>query len=264
MTKNQNELDNKIPIIIGGASGFVGMELTKHISKINNMNIVGAISSPNSKYLNRDVGEVAGIGKLGVEISNNVKEVLNNAPAGCGLIDFSLANGALDLAPAIAEMGSVYVVCTTGHTLETQKAINAAAKKIPVIQSSNMSFALIVLAELAKKASQLLNEADWDISITESHRKGKKDRPSGTAKMLETMMVSDSNREIEIISSRRKNIVGEHDVYFEGMNERIVLSHHVRSRKAFAAGAVKACIWGLGKPPKLYNMRDVVGFNETN
>ena len=55
-------------------------------------------------------------------------------------------------------------------------------------------------------------------------------------------------------------MVGEHSVFLAGTGERIVLSHHAEDRVIFARGAVKAALWGRGKKPGLYSMRDVLGF----
>ncbi|HEY0435270.1 MAG TPA: dihydrodipicolinate reductase C-terminal domain-containing protein, partial [Phenylobacterium sp.] len=40
----------------------------------------------------------------------------------------------------------------------------------------------------------------------------------------------------------------------------LTLSHSARDRSLFARGAVAAARWVAGKPPGLYDMRDVLGF----
>ena len=54
-------------------------------------------------------------------------------------------------------------------------------------------------------------------------------------------------------------MVGEHRVIFAGPGERIELAHIASDRCIFARGAVKAALWGHGKPPGLYSMSDVLG-----
>ncbi|MGR3491624.1 MAG: 4-hydroxy-tetrahydrodipicolinate reductase, partial [Shimia sp.] len=58
---------------------------------------------------------------------------------------------------------------------------------------------------------------------------------------------------------RGGDIVGEHDVLFAGEGERIVLRHLATDRAIFARGALKAALWGQGKAPGQYDMRDVLG-----
>ena len=265
MSKQKNK-SSGLSVIIAGASGFVGRELIKHIARrgdiSGDINCVGAISSRGSTHCGKDIGALVGLASMGIEITDNIDAAFSAAPSGTALIDFSLPEASLALAPAVAAMGSVYVVGTTGHGEKTQKAISTAAKKIPIIQSSNMSIALTILGFLVEEGARLLNKEAWDISITERHRKDKKDSPSGTAKMLAAMMNSNGKRNIEIISSRRSDIIGEHDIYFDGASERIILSHHAHSRQIFAAGAVEACLWGITQAAGLYTMRDVVGLDK--
>ena len=59
---------------------------------------------------------------------------------------------------------------------------------------------------------------------------------------------------------RGGDIVGEHDVLFAGPGERIILRHVATDRAIFARGAIKAALWGQGKPPGHYSMADVLGF----
>ena len=45
-------------------------------------------------------------------------------------------------------------------------------------------------------------------------------------------------------------------------DEILTLSHSARDRSLFARGAVAAALWVAGKPPGLYDMKDVLGFRE--
>ena len=58
--------------------------------------------------------------------------------------------------------------------------------------------------------------------------------------------------------------MGEHDVVFAGLSERIKLSHVAASREIFAKGAVRAALWSAGMAPGLYDMLDVLGFSSAN
>ncbi|MEM6896325.1 MAG: dihydrodipicolinate reductase C-terminal domain-containing protein, partial [Pseudomonadota bacterium] len=60
---------------------------------------------------------------------------------------------------------------------------------------------------------------------------------------------------------RGGDVVGEHDVLFAAAGERIVLRHIATDRAIFARGALKAALWGLGKPPGTYDMMDVLGLS---
>jgi 4-hydroxy-tetrahydrodipicolinate reductase len=58
---------------------------------------------------------------------------------------------------------------------------------------------------------------------------------------------------------RGGQVVGEHSVIFAGASEHIILTHRAFDRRVFATGAVRAALWLAGRPPGLYDMRDVLG-----
>ncbi len=194
-----------------------------------------------------------------------------------GVIDFSYHAGLPALITAAAEQGIPYIIGTTGITAEEQKAVDDAAKKIPIVQSGNYSLGINLLMELVKKAATLLG-SDYDIEITEMHHKHKKDAPSGTALMLAKAAAAGRGvadqfvygrqgdigerpvGEIAIHALRGGSVIGDHTVMFAGELERVELTHKAQDRTAFAAGALKAVSWAKDKTPGLYTMRDVLGF----
>jgi 4-hydroxy-tetrahydrodipicolinate reductase len=66
--------------------------------------------------------------------------------------------------------------------------------------------------------------------------------------------------EIAVHALRGGSVVGDHTVMFAGEVERVELTHRAQSREAFAAGALKAAQWAVGRQPGIYTMRDVLGF----
>jgi len=200
-------------------------------------------------------------------------------PAGTeGVVDFSHHSA---LPPAIAkaaEQGIPYVIGTTGVTAEEQKTVDAAAKRIPVVQSGNYSLGVNLLLALVKRAATVLGP-EYDIEITEMHHRHKKDAPSGTALMLAKSAAAGrgaSNEftygrfgdtgerprgEIAIHALRGGSVVGDHTVMFAGELERVELTHKAQDRAAFAAGALKALSWAKGKTPGIYTMQDVLALS---
>ena len=172
-----------------------------------------------------------------------------------GVIDFSYHTAVPAAVEKAAEKGIAYVIGTTGLTADEQKAVDAAAKKIPVVQSGNYSLGVNLLLGLVERAAKVLGP-DYDIEITEMHHKWKKDAPSGTAIMLAKAAGCDK----PIHSLRGGSVVGDHTVMFAGEVERVELTHKAQGREAFAAGALKALKWAAGRKPGVYNMRDVLGF----
>ena len=196
-----------------------------------------------------------------------------------GVIDFSYHTAVPPSVTRAAEAGIPYVIGTTGLTADEQKVVDAAARKIPVVQSGNYSLGVNLLLELVKKAATVLGP-EYDVEITEMHHRHKKDAPSGTALMLAKSAamgrgVTDDFTygrkgdigerpvgEIAIHALRGGSVVGDHTVMFAGELERVELTHKAQDRAAFAAGALKALVWAKGKKAGVYSMRDVLGFAE--
>ena len=197
-----------------------------------------------------------------------------------GVIDFSYHAGGPASVTKAAEQGITYVIGTTGITAEEQVAVDAAATKIPVLQSGNYSLGVNLLLELVKKAATILGP-QYDVEVVEMHHKHKKDAPSGTALMLaksaaEGRGVTLDDKavygrhgdlgerpvgEIAIHALRGGSVVGDHTVMFAGDLERVEITHKAQDRAAFAAGALQALKWAKDKPAGIYTMRHVLGFD---
>ena len=200
-------------------------------------------------------------------------------PAGTeAVIDFTFHEVVPANITKAAEEGVVYVLGTTGLTDEEQKSVEAAAKKIPVVQSGNYSLGVNLLLGLVKKAAEVLG-IEYDCEVVETHHRHKKDSPSGTALMLakaaaegrdqnfddvsifgrEGMVGERPQGEIAVHAIRGGSVIGDHTVMFAGDVERIEITHKAQTREAFAAGALRAALWAADKKPGIYNMRDVLG-----
>ncbi|MCL2569123.1 MAG: 4-hydroxy-tetrahydrodipicolinate reductase [Oscillospiraceae bacterium] len=192
------------------------------------------------------------------------------------LIDFSTPSSLQSLLGYCTRTKTPIVLCTTGYSAEEDTMIREAAKVIPVFKSGNMSLGINLLADLIKKAVQILGTS-YDIEIVERHHNKKIDAPSGTAFMLadaakealpyepdyvyERQSVREPRgpREIGISAVRGGTIVGEHEVIFAGLDEVIELKHTALSRNVFASGAVAAAKYmATVTMPGLYNMNHLI------
>ena len=163
------------------------------------------------------------------------------------------------------------VLGSTGFSEEQLKYIDECAKKVAIFKTANFSLGVNLLMKLVREAAEVLGEK-FDIEIIERHHSLKADAPSGTALMLaESANVQNKNylygrdnssgkrqKEIGIHAVRGGTIVGEHEVMFAGEDEIVTLSHSARSKKVFAAGAIKAAVFLAGKPAGKYDMQDII------
>jgi len=167
------------------------------------------------------------------------------------------------------------IICTTAIHSNFSDAMEKASEKIPVFYSANMAFGVTVLAKMLEDYSALLHNAGFDIELVEKHHNKKLDAPSGTAvNLLETIqksvpglnIVTDRTteklerprNEIGVHAIRGGSIVGEHSVIFAGAQETIEISHSAISREVFAEGTLRAARFLIGKPPGMYNMKDLI------
>ena len=174
------------------------------------------------------------------------------------LIDFSSPDGTRQALHDGVARKIPLVIGTTGLTADDHVAIDAAAKHIAVLQSPNMSIAVAELIVLAADAAMRLG-AEFDIEIVESHHRGKKDAPSGTAVALADAVASSGSRTKPAIHSiRMGDDVGRHTVILAGTGERLELSHTATNRDVFAIGALRAAHWLLHRTPGRYTIADVL------
>ncbi|MBR9650191.1 4-hydroxy-tetrahydrodipicolinate reductase [Thalassovita aquimarina] len=262
-------------IVITGASGRMGQMLIKTVQASDKARLVGVVDRPGHDWIGHDVGECMGGAALGVAVSDDPLEVFAHAQA---VIDFTSPAATVEFAGLAAQARAVHVIGTTGMSEDDLKKIAAAARHATVIRAGNMSLGVNLLVQLTKKVAAALDE-DFDIEVIEAHHNKKVDAPSGTALMLGEAAaegrgvvldnVSDRGRDgitgarekghIGFSAIRGGDIVGEHDVLFAAVGERVVLRHVATDRAIFARGALKAALWGQGKGPGEYDMVDVLG-----
>ncbi len=268
-------------LAVMGAAGRMGRELIRAVHATGGDAVVagavvaGAIERAGSNAIGQDAGELAGIGKIGVPVTDDPLDIVAKVD---GILDFTIPEVSVEVAGLAANARIVHVLGTTGFTGEHEAAIKAAARHATIIKAGNMSLGVNLLVALTRKVAEALDE-DFDIEVLEMHHKHKIDAPSGTALMLgqaaadgrgvdlaETSVRSRDGHtgarkrgDIGFATLRGGNVVGEHSVIFAADGERVVLTHLATDRGIFARGAVKAALWGRGKGPGLFTMADVLG-----
>jgi len=169
------------------------------------------------------------------------------------LIDCSLPEAFSKTSEFVNKFKTPLIIATTALTDENITQLKELAKTKPVVQSYNFSLGIQILLQLTKKANKLL--PDWDVEITETHHRFKKDKPSGTAKMLKEIFGS---REVSTTSLRLGNVTGDHTVNFAGLGEVRSIQHRALSRRTFAEGILLSANFALLKKNGFYSFSDVV------
>ncbi|MAC77991.1 MAG: 4-hydroxy-tetrahydrodipicolinate reductase [Rhodobacteraceae bacterium] len=262
-------------IVITGASGRMGRMLARIVSESPKAKLVGAVVRPGHDWIGQDIGTAMGGAAMGVAVTDDPLEAFATAQA---VIDFTAPAATVEFAALAAQARAVHVIGTTGMTDEQTALLEPASRHAVIVKAGNMSLGVNLLTQLTRKVAQALDE-DFDIEVLEAHHNQKVDAPSGTALMLGEAAAAGRGvalRDVEarardgITGARRRgdigfsvvrggDIVGEHDVIFAGMGERLILRHMATDRAIFARGALKAALWGQDKGPGLYDMIDVLG-----
>ena len=173
------------------------------------------------------------------------------------LVDFSTPEAALERLAECVKTKTPAVICTTGFTEAQRAEIAAAAKKIPVVYSSNMSVGVNLLFKRVPEIAKTLGES-YDIDIIETHHRFKKDAPSGTAKTLAERIESATGRKPNVHAVRSGDVVGEHRIVFGTLGDSIEIIHRASTRDIFAKGSITAAKWASNARPGLYTMLDVI------
>lgn len=265
-----------IPFAMIGAGGRMGRTIIALASSDfgSDVRLSGALERRGSPALDKDAGEWSGVDRLGVTITDKAPDALRGARVA---IDFSHPESTMAASALCASEGIALAVGTTGLSNEQKKTLEACATKIPLLISPNMSFGVNTLFALVQEAARRL-KSGYDVEVTETHHRMKKDAPSGTAARLKEILIQEYNRsekdivygrqgmpgertstEIGVHALRGGDVVGDHTVYFFTNGERIELTHRASSRNAFASGAIRAAIFLAGAKPGLYTMKDVLG-----
>ncbi len=169
-----------LKIAVFGANGRMGRAVTRVVSASADAEIVGACTEAGHETVGQDVGELAGLGSLGVVVTADAAEALANADVA---IDFTLPAAVSGNLAACRESGCALVMGTTGLAAEHVAMIDEASEEISILYGRNLSIGVNVFTELARQAASYL-DGEWDVEITEAHHRYKLDAPSGTALQL--------------------------------------------------------------------------------
>ena len=246
--------------IIHGCNGAMGHMITNIINEDTEIEIVAGV-------------DLAGKPEYDYPVFKTFKECDVEADV---IIDFAYFKAMDALLDYCQEKKVPAVLCTTALTPEQIERISKVSNEVALLRSANMSLGINTIEKLLKQAVSVFAPAGFDVEIVEKHHNLKKDAPSGTALALADAIneqmgnqyhyVYDRSErsekrdamELGISAVRGGNIVGEHEVFFCGLDEVIEIKHTAYSKAVFAKGAIAAAKYLAGKPAGLYDMKDVI------
>ncbi|MCB1735644.1 MAG: 4-hydroxy-tetrahydrodipicolinate reductase [Gammaproteobacteria bacterium] len=262
-------------IAITGAAGRMGRHLIQACHEADGLAVTAAIEHPGSSLLGADVGELAGIGKLGVSIVSELASVIDVFDV---LIDFTRPEVTAANVEACRVAGKRMVIGTTGLDDAQKQQIVDASREIAIVFAPNFSVGVNLTFKLLEIAAKVMGDK-VDIEVIEAHHRHKVDAPSGTALRMGEVVAGALGRNLKdcavygregqtgerdrrtigFETIRAGDIVGEHTVMFADIGERVEITHKASSRMTFANGAARASGWLMNQPNGLFDMQDVLG-----
>ena len=261
-------------IAVMGAAGRMGKTLIEAVQQAQGAGLTAAIDRPDSSLVGADAGELAGLGRIGVQLSDELAKVVDEFDV---LIDFTHPSVTLKNLAFCRKAGKAMVIGTTGFSEQEKLLLADAGKDIPIVFAANFSVGVNLSLKLLDMAARVLGD-DVDIEILEAHHRHKVDAPSGTALRMGEVVAKALGRDpqevavygregqtgarerqtIGFATVRGGDVVGDHTVLFAADGERLEITHKASSRMTFAKGAVRAALWLEERQPGLYDMQDVL------
>lgn len=265
-------------IAVNGAAGRMGRCLIQAVAQTEGLTLSAAIARVESSLLGSDAGELAGVGKLGVEITSDFGAAIAQSDV---IVDFTLPEVTMELIPHCLESQCRLVIGTTGFSDEQKILIEQAGGQIAIVLAPNMSVGVNLSLKLLDIAARVLGD-DADIEIIEAHHRHKVDAPSGTALRMGEVVADALGRDLKtcaiygregrtgerdpktigFATVRAGDIVGDHTVMFAAEGERVEITHRASSRMTFALGAMRASTWLMSHNQGLFDMQDVLSLRD--
>ncbi len=240
-------------VVINGALGKMGQEVTKAIVREPELKIVGAVE----KEVTQQYLPLPKISEL-VPFSSNLGSLLKSCNPDV-VVDFTNAEACLAAARIATKQKVNLVIGTTGLSEEDLAEIEqlCQANEVGAVVAPNFSLGASLLIHLARFAAKFFDHAE----IMEMHHAKKIDAPSGTAIATARAMSQTHGKpfihtkaEREIISNTRggqmdgiaihslrlPGFMAGQEVIFSEAGETLSLRHEAISRECYMSGVILA------------------------
>jgi len=244
---------SEIRVLVVGASGRMGREVVRAVTQAEDMIVAAAVDHCKG---GEDAGQVAGIGPLGIVISESLSDAIAQSSPDV-VVDFTLPTAVLGNVRTAVRAGVACVVGTTGLTEKDISELRGLCeeRKQSVLIVPNFAIGAVLMMQFAAQASRHFDSSE----IVELHHAGKADAPSGTALRTAEMMASSAGSQfagkdssdgrssrgqaegaIHIHSVRLPGLIAHQEVIFGGWGETLTIRHDSTSRECFMPGVLLA------------------------
>ncbi|HID06319.1 MAG TPA: 4-hydroxy-tetrahydrodipicolinate reductase [Armatimonadetes bacterium] len=268
-------MSEPIKVCVIGCCGRMGKEVVKAVSGRSNMALVAGVDIV---QVGEDVGEVAGIGTLGVQVQADLSNALQSSAAKVA-VDFTHPTVTFENVKTCIEHNVAPVVGTTGWADEQITAVRELCEKykVPAVIAPNFAIGAVLMMKFATDAGRYFDH----VEIIELHHDRKADAPSGTALRTAEMMLQARGKSfstptvaepkitlpdvrggakdgIRIHSVRLPGLVAHQEVIFGGLGQVLTIRHDSLGRESFMPGVLMAIekVWSL--PGLVYGLEHLL------
>ena len=199
-----------ISVAILGCSGRMGRNLIQAAVEHEQITLIGGSVRTSSSFIDFDLGELAGIGAIGLKTSTHLDDFINADV----LIDFTTIESTLKNIKWCQQHHKALVIGTTGFSDQQIQLIEQAGKNIPLVLAPNTSVGVNLMFKLLEITAKAIGDYT-DIEIFEAHHRFKKDAPSGTAMKMGQIIAETLGRDL-----KKCAVYGREGVLADGLEER--------------------------------------------
>lgn len=244
-----------IKVLVSGACGRMGQAVVKAVMEDPELQLAGAVDIK----AGADAGEMAGMGKSGVIVSDNLAKAIDAVKPEV-MVDFTRPDVVYENAVLAVKKGVSPVIGTTGLSDEAKADLEALAKEnnTPVFIAPNFAIGAVLMMLMARQAAKYMP----DVEIIELHHDRKLDAPSGTALQTAAMIAEvraahqqgHPEEKEKTAGARGANVEGMHihsvrlpgyvahqEVIFGGLGQTLTIRHDSLNRESFMPGVCLAC-----------------------
>ena len=115
-------------VAVAGASGKMGGRLVHLVHQSGDLEITGGLERPGHPAIGKDLGEVVGLGTLGVSLIDDLHTLIPKIDL---LFEFTIPEASLEHVRVMANHGKAMVLGTTGFTAAQLAEIRGLAQRMP-------------------------------------------------------------------------------------------------------------------------------------
>lgn len=222
-------------VAVAGALGRMGRTVCTAISKADDLELVGGFDQTDA---GRPLADVVGLPREAGVIYDDVAALYDHAKPEI-VVDFTTHPATVSVAREAVLRGISPVIGATGRTAAEEAELEALCRERGVGGALVPNFAIgaVLMMRFAAEAARFFPT----VEVIELHHDGKKDAPSGTARLTARRIETAAGHgEVPIHSVRLRGLVAHQEVLFGGEGEVLTLRHDSLSRESFMTGVLLA------------------------